>query len=62
MGLTLSRVTKLNGDEMVRPEGLLTVKTASCNELIISVPGNIFKFNNQDTGTTSITSFWCLHC
>ena len=25
---------------MVRSEGLLTVKTALCNELIISVPGN----------------------
>ena len=27
-GLTLHRVTKLNGYEMVRSEGLLTVKTA----------------------------------
>ena len=25
---------------MVRSEGLLTVKTALCNELVISVPGN----------------------
>ena len=39
-GLTLSRVTKLNGDELVRSEGLLTVKTVLCNELVISVPGN----------------------
>ena len=23
---------------------------------------NMFKFNNKDTGTTPLTSFWCLYC